>query len=214
MRNKEKEFLCGLLAALFSPPEKEATEEMRAGQAPSFFLQNISSWGGESAFLKAFQSPTESEDLFRVLQNEYDRLFLNPRGASVSLVESFYKSWTDDPKCRLSFAREKGFIMGDAALHLLALYENSGLQVAEEFQSRPDHLAVELEFLSLLYRMSAGRAIKKFIDDHLDWLPQLKEKLNQAQAHPIYSGALEALCLFLAGERVRLEMEDGTKSIH
>lgn len=105
--------------------------------------------------------------------------------------------------------------MGDSALHLLEIYRLCDLEVEEEFRSCPDHLALELEFLSYLYRWATDIEIKKFIKDHLDWILLLKEEFKQVHAHPFYASALEILDLFLNKERKRLEVEDhGEKKIH
>ena len=186
-------------------------EEILHGQALSFLEGYSRSSGKGPSSPGPFQPGWESDFHFRELRKEYHRLFLDPQGASISLAESFYKPWTQDPLCHLPFGREKGFLLGDSALHMQALFENLGLEVPEEFRACPDHLALEMEFLSLLYRWSADRAIKRFIEDHLDWLPQLKEKLSEAQAHPVYAGAVEALGHFLDQERRRLTAENTEK---
>ena len=105
--------------------------------------------------------------------------------------------------------------MGDSALHLQEIFRQSGLEVADERRGTPDHLTVELEFLSYLYRCTADLAVKQFIKDHLDWVPLLKAKVEQSHPHPFYRSALEVLDLFLCKERTRLEeKENGEKAIH
>lgn len=83
------------------------------------------------------------------LKVEYDRLFSGLREESICLVESFYKPWTRDAHCPLPFASERGLLMGDSAIHLLAIYQQCGLEVSEEFKGYPDHIVMKLEFLSL-----------------------------------------------------------------
>ena len=50
----------------------------------------------------------------------------------------------------------------------------------------PDHIVIELEFLSYLYQEAGDVEIKRFIEDHLDWIPFLKESFEKAHAHPFY----------------------------
>ena len=95
--------------------------------------------------------------------------------------------------------------MGDSALHLLEIYHQCGLEASEEFKGCPDHIAMELEFLSYLYRWATDVEIKMFIKDHLNWTPLLKEELDRRHPHPFYVTALEVLALFLKRERARLE---------
>ena len=105
--------------------------------------------------------------------------------------------------------------MGDSALHLLEIYHQCGLEVSEEFKGCPDHIAMELEFLSYLYQQATDIEIKTFIEDHLDWIPLLREEFNRFHPHRFYGSTLEVLDLFLNKERERLEVEgNGKKKIH
>jgi TorA maturation chaperone TorD len=97
--------------------------------------------------------------------------------------------------------------MGDSALHLLALYKQCGLEVEGEYQGMPDHLIMELEFLSFLYQRATDKEIKRFIEDHLDWITLLREEFREFHSYPFYRSALEVLLLFLRKEKERLEVE-------
>jgi len=133
----------------------------------------------------------------------------------VSLIESPYKPWTQDGECRLAFAREKGLLGGDSALHMAAIFRHSGVEVPPRFAACPDHLVLELEFLSALYAEATDHEVRQFIQDHLDWIPRLKEEMIRFRPHPFYLGAVELLDLFLNHERDRLErIHHGEKSLH
>ncbi|OGP91074.1 MAG: hypothetical protein A2157_19725 [Deltaproteobacteria bacterium RBG_16_47_11] len=212
---EEKEQFCELLACLFSPPDQEMIEQIRQGNLHSFLEHYIQSWGEKTELLKGFLTEDDPEKLFRDLKEEYRRLFSDIGGENISLVESFYKPWTQDPHCPLAFASEKGLLMGDSALHLSAIYHQLGLRVADGFQGKPDHIAMELEFLSYLYRWTSDKEVERFMADHLDWISLLKEELKKVDPHPFYDSLLEVLDLFLVMERKRLEMEsDGKKDTH
>jgi TorA maturation chaperone TorD len=205
MTEEEKERFCDLLASLFYPPDAELVKGIRPRTLYSFFEKYIESQGGETDLLKGFLKEEGSENLLEDLSIEYDRLFSGLSQDSISLAESFYKPWTEDPHCALPFASERGLLMGDSALHLLEVYHRCGLEASEEFKGCPDHIAMELEFLSYLYRWATDIEIKMFIEDHLNWIPLLKEELNRRDPHPFYVSALEVLALFLNRERERLE---------
>jgi TorA maturation chaperone TorD len=215
MTAQEKGYFCQLLASLFDRPDQELVRQIHQGTLYSFFEKYIPSWGEERNLLKGFVMSGESENLLEDLRGGYDRLFSGLSEEGISLVESFYKPWTLDPRCTLPFASERGLLMGDSALHLLEIFRQCGLEVADELKGSPDHLVAELEFLSYLYRFASDLEVKQFIEDHLDWIPLLKEEIKRSDPHPFYRSVLEVLDLFFAKETERLEgRESGEKAIH
>jgi TorA maturation chaperone TorD len=215
MTNQEKETISQLLASLFCPPDQEMVKQIRKGALHSFLQRYVRSCEGDSGLLNGFLMEGDPEILLKDLGEEYGRLFSELSKESISLVESFYKPWTLDPHCTLPFASERGLLMGDSAVHLLEVFRQCGLEVADEWRGAPDHLVMELEFLSYLYGFATDLEVKQFIKDHLDWIPLLKEELERSDAHPIYRSALEVLVLFLGQERKRLEeKENGEKAVH
>jgi TorA maturation chaperone TorD len=215
MASSEKEQFCGLMAGLFSPPKREIVDEIRKEGVFSFLANAVKSWVGDSALLDGLQVSGPQEVFHAELQEEYHRLFSGGEKESISLIESPHKPWTQDPECRLSFAREKGFLKGDAALHMEAIFQKLCIEVPEPFRDCPDHLVVELEFLSALYGKATDREVKQFIQDHLDWIPQLKKEMMELRSHSFYLSAIELLDLFLTREKDRLEKIDyGETSFH
>jgi len=215
MTGQEKETICQLMASLFCPPDQEMTKRIHEGSLHSFLQRYVGSCGGDSGLLNGFLMEGDPGILLKVLGEEYSRLFSELSEEGVSLVESFYKPWTIDPTCTLPFASERGFLMGDSALHLSEIYRQCGLETADEWKGVPDHLVLELEFLSTLYRCATDLEVEQFIKDHLDWIPLLKEEIDRSDPHPFYGSALEVLDLFLGQERKRLEEKrNGEKAIH
>jgi len=203
------------MAGLFSPPERELIDGIREEEVFSFLTDAMKSRGGDPALLIGFQTGGSPQDLHFELKGEYGRLFSGRGEKSISLVESPYKPWTQDGECRLSFAREKGLLRGDSALHMAAIFRDSGMEVPQRFGACPDHLVLQLEFLSALYAEATDREVRQFIQDHLDWIPQLKKEMMRFQPHPFYVSAVELLDLFLNHERDRLERFDhGETSFH
>ena len=215
MTGQEKASFCQILATHFYPPDQELVKLIHQRTLYFFFEKYIQSWGGMEDLLKGFVMNGEFENLLGDLRAEYGRLFSGLSEESISLVESFYKPWTQDPGCFLPFASERGLLMGDSALHLLKIYHQCGLEISEEFKGCPDHIAMELEFLSYLYRWATDLEVKQFIEDHLDWISLLKEELKRFDPHPFYVSTLEILDLFLKREKEKLEVEgNGEKKIH
>ncbi|HYB21718.1 MAG TPA: molecular chaperone TorD family protein, partial [Thermodesulfobacteriota bacterium] len=171
--------------------------------------------GGSPELLSEFFPKFSPQVFLSAMQKEYHRLFSSLGGEKISLVESTYKPWTSEAHCALPFAREKGLLQGDSALHLSAIFRQLSLEISEEYMGRPDHLVIELEFLSSLYQVAKDEQIQGFIEDHLDWIPDLKEEFIRLHAHPFYKNAIEILALFLENERKgRKARYHGSKKIH
>ncbi len=214
MKNQKKESFCRVLATLFCAPDEELVKQIRQRTLYTFFWRYVQSLGGTEDLLRGFLMGGDVENLLEGLKDDYDRLFSGLREESISLVESFYKPWTRDARCPLPFASETGLLMGDSAVHLLAIYHQCGLEVSEEIKSCPDHIVMELEFLSYLYERATDIEVQRLIEDHLDWVPLLRENFERLHAHPFYFSALEVLDLFLKKEKERLEVEvNGKKKI-
>lgn len=69
------------------------------------------------------------------LQKEYTRLCHTSRPRMVPLFESVYK---------------EGKLLQESTIEVARLYHRSGLQVVDNFSLPPDHIALELEFMSYL----------------------------------------------------------------
>lgn len=215
MNKRKKEQFCALAAIFLAPPDEQMMkkiEKMGQGGFDSLNEEDLMKLRADPALLVEFSPPRSPEDFLPVLQAEYGRLFTCWQGEKISLVESTYKSWTDDSRCPLTFAATKGFIMGDCALHMREMFHQLGLEVPEEFRSTPDHLVLELDFLSLLYYSANREQIQKFIEDHLDWIGDLKDRVDHAQAHPFYRKVIELIHLFLAYERKEGSKKHGPKN--
>jgi putative dimethyl sulfoxide reductase chaperone len=206
MTKEEKEHLCQLMAILFSPPDEEMVEQIHQGGGHSFRRRFVESCDGDLNLLNGFLMEGDPGIILKNLGDEYDRLFSRLNNGSISPVESVYKPWTQDPSCSLPFASERGLLMSDSAMHLLEIYRQTGLDMAEEFKGCPDHIALELEFLSYLYGGATDKEVKQFVEDHLDWIPPFRDELMKLHPHPFYGSLLEILDLFLTKERKRLEM--------
>lgn len=215
MNKRRKEQFCALAAIFLAPPDEQMMKmikKMGQGGFPALNEEDLSKWGADPAFFAEFSLPRSPEDFLPVLQAEYERLFACWQGEKISLVESTYKLWTDDSHCPLIFAATKGFIMGDCALHMREMFHQLGLEVPEEFRSTPDHLVLELDFLSLLYRSANREQIQRFIEDHLDWVGDLKDRMNRVHPHPFYRNVIELIHLFLSHEKKEGNKKHGPKN--
>lgn len=127
-------------------------------------------------------------------------------------VESVYKQWTTDPSAMLGIAKQKGYLMGDSAIHMRHLYEKFGVSIPKEYEFMPDHLTLQLEFLALLQKNKAIDEGKQFIDDHLDWLPDMSAELKYVDDGAFYLYITELLQRFLEYYRHDILTEIGERS--
>jgi TorA maturation chaperone TorD len=215
MPDKGKAFLCEFVSSLFCPPDQGVVDELNQGHLHTFFGSYVQSREGELEILNGFWPESPPSIRLKDLEKEYHRLFSDTGKERISLVESFYKPWTQDPHCSLPFAKERGFLMGDSAAHLMTVFGQCGMEVEGPFKGMPDHLVIELEFLSYLYEEVGDKEIKRFIEDHLDWIRFLIEGFEKAHAHPFYISLIKVLDRFINLEKRRLEKQiDGEKDVH
>ena len=201
------------MASLFARPDRELADHLSGVELHALFHDSLSNLGGKVPSLDGFRTERNPEHLHMDLKEEYERLFSGIPDEPVSLAESCYKPWTLDPACLLPFASEKELLMGDSAFHLLDLYRFYGLQLPDEFRGMPDHLVLELEFLSYLYQGEDDLAVKRFLEDHLDWVSSLKEALLKRNPHPFYETSIKVIDFYLEKEKKRLEIiNDGKKN--
>jgi TorA maturation chaperone TorD len=97
---------------------------------------------------------------------------------------------------------------------LSAFYAAFGLKVAEAHKELPDHISLQLEFLSILYGKEAlaleqgwtdkalvsRDARHKFVAEHLGWLSRFAERLHQRASLSFYPAAIAWITALLAAE--------------
>lgn len=133
--------LSRLLAACYYEPAAEFAEE-------KVFDAIVAAADGVDAELGAaarrLAAAFTADDL-QTLLIDYTRLFLAPEGP---LAQPYGSVW-------LGGAQP---LMQDSTLAVMALYEEAGFEVDEDFRDLPDHIAAELEFLyALIFREAAAR---------------------------------------------------------
>jgi TorA maturation chaperone TorD len=184
MSIEKKEHVMRLLAACFCEPEVKMYKE-------EAFFQNLreslSSFCNEAVahvdlMEKSVQQYSEEELLV-----EYARLFVGP----YALIAAPYGSvYLDD-----------GRVMGDSTMEVIQWYEQEGLVRGKDCRDIPDHIAVELEFMSFLIRKEIDATTskdqqaaedyankqKKFTNSLLrSWVPQFCEQIRTSTKSDYY----------------------------
>jgi TorA maturation chaperone TorD len=148
---------CRFLAVCYYEPGPEfAEEKLFESMVAVASLVDAGFAAGARRLAEAFAAVGLEELLI-----DYTRLFLGPIEAPAMPYGSVWLGTDKD-------------LMRESTMAVLALYEEGGFEIAEDFRELPDHVAAELEFLYvLLFRESRGggdevAALKKrFLAEHL-----------------------------------------------
>jgi TorA maturation chaperone TorD len=206
-KKNQKANIARTLAWLLNEPDEEMAGALRKGEIYYFFSNCLKPVHRKVPNLAGFLPPGNGKGLLQQMKEEFERLFRDPRSGDLWWVESVHKAWTLDPECRLSHARDKGYAMGDPALHMIELYRSFGLEMPEGFSGLPDHIVLELEFLALLLENHSEEEAHTFIKDHLDWIGRMVRRGREHQPSLFYISVLEALEAFIESERKAMDRE-------
>lgn len=128
--------LSRLLAACYYEPAPEFVEE-RMFDAIVAAADSTAPELGRSA--RQLAQAFTADDL-QVLLIDYTRLFLAPEGPLAQPYGSVWLTGTQP-------------LMQETTMAVVALYEQGGFELADDFRDLPDHIAAELEFLyALIFR--------------------------------------------------------------
>jgi TorA maturation chaperone TorD len=153
------------------------------------------------AFERLFAALSAVDDLAAAgIVNEYNRLFLVKPLAPPH--ESFYLD-------------SSGQFRGWMAAKLQGIYAENGLALSPTMNEMPDHLAVELEFVSHLCSVAYdgdGEIVKAatasqcaFLSQHLaKWFPKFAKRVKEADPQHHYRATVEVTFLFLRSELASL----------
>ncbi|MEF9876949.1 MAG: molecular chaperone TorD family protein [Gordonibacter sp.] len=117
---------------------------------------------------------------------EFTKLFVGPPSPAAAPWESLNRGGED----------AVGY--GKPALEMVRLLEGCGLEVSNENNQYPDHMGIELLFLSYLCAQQAAGAAEvanadvcAFMEDHpLGWVAALRGSVEEAYSDGFYAGLL------------------------
>lgn len=215
MTTDEKASFCAFASVLLAPPEETTLEMLEQDDLRPWLEGHMSRWGADTRLSEDLFEDIDRNDRLKEIVAAYDRLFGQWNGAAISLVESTYKPWSEDRDCGMVFAAATGLLMGDSAVHMNDLYSQGDMDMPASFKGMPDHIVLELEFLSLLYESDSEEKARTFIKNHLDWIDLLKTEIEQAEPHPFYQSAISLLNYFIKEElKTGKADQDGPTKLH
>ncbi|MDZ7761567.1 MAG: molecular chaperone TorD family protein [Desulfovermiculus sp.] len=170
-----------LVANYFYPPEHELVESLQALPEVAGLLDpEMADAAGR--MLAAFQEQSLDE-----LLKEYSRLFIGPFQLEAPPFGSIY-------------LESEGRLMGQSTAEVKRIYQECGLDISPDFQSPPDHVAAELEFVAYLGWQEKGSQDEEqkrfyqeqrtlFLHRHIGyWFPLLADNIEK---HTILAFYLE-----------------------
>ncbi len=191
-QNEIKADIAGMLARLLARPDEELVSALNSGELGKALNPYLNLPGPAAGFPDGGYTLDGLTAMHDKTMGPASRRALLP-------VESLFKLWCDDEGSHPSNAA-RGLLMGDPAMHMLELYRRYGIEVPAEFSGQPDHLVLELEFLSMLYEKCSVKVIERFIMDHLDWVPDLLMHWREMKVPEFYLRAAGTIDIYLEKE--------------
>lgn len=187
-----------LLAACYYPPSKGLIEENCCATLAAL----LESFAEDAAKYARDAAVAAGNSSLEALAVEHARLFIGP----FHLVAPPYGSiYLDDTKT----------VMGDSTARVAAFYHANGLHLADDFHELPDHIAVELEFMSFLAfkqreaevagnRDEVTRVVnlqKEFLDRFLlPWLAPFTAAIITDGEAPFYQAIARCTAAFITAD--------------
>lgn len=196
-----KAALHSLLAQAMNYPDKKLADSLRKGKFMAALNEALAALGDASlkeeldkcrAECQRTDAVTKHEMLLE-LERDYTRMFFSSKPRLAYLFESVYR---------------EGKLLQESTFDIARLYRDAGLVLHDDFRLPPDHIAVELEFLSfLLFKEIEGIKNKdekkadyareleeRVIDEHLrEFALNVAERLAQHARTPFYRTIAQVL---------------------
>lgn len=189
--------LYSLLSECLKHPDEAFYEDVATGR---FDAERERLLSGLDLGLEDVPSADQLPDSRAALDNDYISLFEAFETPYAPAVESPYKEWHDG-------AGSDGLLGGPPADDMRQRY--AVLEASPPAAYEPDHLALLLEYASLLVESDEPAAYAAFVDEHLDWLVAFRRLVEDAAADaPFHRRCVRLVCAVVAVERDRLDVDD------
>ena len=188
------------LSACFCQPEKNVFQEEKLLQNLTKSLHRICP---EAALFSASMEESILKCGNEELLVEYSRLFIGPFGVIAPPYGSVY----------LDGERR---VMGDSTMEVIGMYRDEGLSGPSDATELPDHVAVELEFMSYLVfeeikalessdlraAVDAVAKQERFSAEFLRrWIPPFCERIKENTENGFYAALAQCASTFIGGSR-------------
>ena len=197
VHSRIKENCFRLLSACFYEPQKKLfLEENLFGNLTEYLKQVCPDAVRFSSNMESSIHNYTNEDL----SVEYARLFVGP----FELLAPPYGSvYLDDG----------GRVMGDSTMQVIEIYQKEGLSRNDDFKDLPDHIAVEMEFMSYLIFKERESLEKSDLDTAREymnkqesflntfirsWVPPFCKKIKEGTENGFYKALSDCVLIFIS----------------
>lgn len=142
----------------------------------------------------------EIPDTTAAFDNQYVRLFEGLEMPFAPPIESVYREWHGE-------SRTDGLLEGPPAQAMRARYRAIGASPPSAYQ--PDHLALLLEYASLVVESGDREAYRTFLEERFEWLPAVTQLTAEAAATaPFHRRVVDVVCSVLRVARRREDVPE------
>ncbi|MDE3131875.1 MAG: molecular chaperone TorD family protein [Acidobacteriota bacterium] len=164
------------------PTARERELWVQSFEAAEQFAGSLGAGPGPVRDLADALSETDDETLL----DEYERLFVGP---GVPPCQPYESLWVGGRQ------RDRGSVMGPAAIAVAAIYTELGLSVQDDAHELPDHVMIEWEAAAYALDRAVGDAAQMLLREHLgQWMPPFCRSVSEAAREPFYT-SLAALTM-------------------
>jgi TorA maturation chaperone TorD len=162
--------LYALLSECFKHPDEQFLADVQAGRLESELAPLLGELGLE---YEQGVDQTVVPETAAAFDNEYISLFEAFETPYAPAAESPYKEWHDAPAAG-------GLLEGPPADDMRQRYATLDVSVPDAYMD--DHLALLLEYASLLVESGTPDQHRAFLAEHLDWIPAFRCLVDEAAA--------------------------------
>lgn len=168
--------LHALLARCFEHPDDATSEAIRSGA----LVERI----GDRAEVLGMETDIDRPALPDRPREAYLRTFDAFEGGEYAPpAESIYEPWWD--------GTDRGILSGPPAHDMARRYESVGIETPDAYPA--DHVALELEYASLLLEHGADGEYVAFAEAHFDWLSAFRERVERTSDVAFHTWAVRVL---------------------
>jgi TorA maturation chaperone TorD len=171
-----KAALHSLLAQAMNYPDATLVDSLREGRFTAALYESLAMLGDtplkdaiEKCGAEHQRKDAETKhEMLLDLERDYTRMFFSSKPRLAYLFESVYR---------------EGKLLQESTVEIAGLYRDAGLVLNEDFRLPPDHIAVELEFLSFLFFKEA-EGLKKGNKEAVEYAKELQDVVINQHLRP------------------------------